>query len=62
MGWGEVVSVRKATGLCERRLARASSNWPARDGYGEAGLALVRGLFLGGSCEGFGEELNEEGR
>lgn len=59
LGSGEAVAVRKAIRLQDRLLGRASSNWPACDTRGEAGLALVEGLVLGGLCEGLGEGLKE---
>lgn len=57
----DVVNVRRAIRLRERLPERASSNWPAHDTYGEAGLVLVGGLFLGGSSEGLEEGLKERG-
>lgn len=55
------MGVRKAIRLRERLPERASSNWPARDTYGEAGLVLVGGRFLGGLREGLEEGLRERG-
>lgn len=61
VGGADVVDVRKAIRLRERLPERASSKWRAHDTYGEAGLALVGGLFLGGLREGLEEGLKERG-
>lgn len=61
VGGADVVNVRKAIRLRERLPERTSSNWPARDTCGEAGLVLVGGRFLGGLREGLEEGLKERG-